>query len=545
MWVKQVPAEIALVKKAMLFLQQLRLSAIDNIGTEKNQNTKQLKSSVEALLQEIPLLGETTAFISILQERHRLLQESDVWILLKSFATTKDSKQRRRVFRQYEKMVDKKEVDRLKEDLKIEILILGQKNSGRSTICKQLMRHCKHEFKHKKKYRKQIYNGLVTAMRRMCYHCNRLRRQNHDMSEGELMRQLMIMLSHSERTDRVESLQKHSDNKMAYDLAMTEYHNLLRMAANDFSKLHEAVEVAERLQNMEKSFLPESTLGEWKKEFFSQFAFKEDTKEAQQLVEKEWELMIKRGENVKFSLELGRAINELWSQPNVQLAYELRQNFSISQVGESAAYFFERAVQIAKSNESEGSHHGYVPSEDDIVRCPENKPWKKPIDIKHAVNGKEVEIKLVDMETEDDRGYVKYLAKNTMIFYVVDLSSYEYMDEHGSNQLLSEMSAFGQVCSDPVLSGVPIILFFNKVDIFKNRLKVTPFSVCSPDIDEKSTQSYEKCIEYISGKFKRKAENVGNRPRKIPVHTIVAVDQESARASTEELESFAVKTLLG
>eukprot|EP00466_Bigelowiella_natans_P009481 jgi/Bigna1/79189/fgenesh1_pg.60_\ len=563
-WLKNIHVEVALLKKALLFLQQLRLSAMDHLGVEKNALSKKIKSSVELLLKEIPLLGETTAFMSLLQEKHRLLEERDVWSLMQNFATTKDSKCRRRVFRQYEKIIDKKEIEKKMHNLEIEILLVGHLGSGKSTVRKQLMRHCKRNLdEHRVKCRELIYKGVIVAMRRMIYHCNRLRQKSHGMSESGLIGQIKGMLKTSNRKESLQLLERHLSSKAECGDMFHRYRQLLIEAQNDLDKVPAIVAIAEELKAKQKSLINPKQLEDWKNEFFKQFDLGDKCQEAIE-------------ESLQFSAKLGKAIAQLWAQESIKKAYALRYHFGTYSVGDSAAYFFERTETIAeestkgsiadskRSSDSSGKHNpksdGYLPSDEDIIRWPEQnaKGALRVVSFGFEINQKKLEIKLVDLSGENDtienRGWVKYLSKHTRIFFVVDLSTYDQVvihshapnvhptvdDKHTNNALCMQLQNFEKVCRDPVLHGIPISVLFNKDDLFKEKIRVVPLSVCFPDVEEKSANSYDHCLKYIQDKFMRKCASIASHPRKVAVHIVSAVENKKMEPIFAEFDQHAI-----
>jgi len=531
LWASQLDSEVALLKKTMLFLQQLRISSMTYLGEERNSKTKQVKTSVEDLLKEIPFLGEATAFISLLQERYMLLQERDVWFLLTSYATTKDAKSRRRVFRQYEKIVDKKDIDRVYDGRKFQLLFLGQHGSGRSTLRKQLMRTFGYRFGDERTAaRHKIFAKMIISMRCMIYHCKRLYRlAESDMSlgESETLHQLCAMLNKSGRHQEADKLSQHIKAMAQYHKCYEKYRMALREAEFDFKALDRAYGLAEHIKAKEKEFLPKQILQSWTKQYYVQFNFTQSSKEYVRAIEAAYDQLLKDGkESVLFTMGIGKAIDALWRQKNVKLAYSFKTSFTRHPVDDSAAYFFDRALSIANQNQ----RGKYCPSDEDIVRCKDDSS-KEPIQIDHMHRDAKMEITLLDIEKTQDEAnskrWVKYLTKRTLVFYVVDLSTYTTRDNEGNNMLRKELFSFGSLCQDPTLSMIPIIIIFNKIDVFQDLLKYQPFTACFPDLSLEAGSDVSACIEHLSQKFRSKGSNVGAQPRKIMVHAVNASDKRT------------------
>ncbi|GAB5360748.1 hypothetical protein AAMO2058_000654200 [Amorphochlora amoebiformis] len=607
-WVKSLPMEIAIMKKSMLFLQHLRLSAMMHMGNEKSELLVALKPSVEAVLAEIPVLGESTAFLSLLQSRYDLLREDDVWKILQTYSKTKDAKHRRRVFRPYEKVVGTEKYTTLRDlDYSqpptpssrgqpsiqpVDVLLVGPKGSGRSTVRKQMMRVSaeftgKDPFLNRLRYARPIRRGMIAAMRRVCTRCSKYERRQIEMEQDELMRHIIKMLeSKPGRLKDAEALKKHLEASAQHDQMVQEYRNLLRQAAQDFSKLREAQMLAKRLdetkeQNSDKAgipgYLPAEKIRQWTDEFFEQFKLDEEAQEARLKLEVAWRKYIdfnSRGHSSSdegkhsgsaLPVEAAQSVKTLWNKRNIQLTYRLSGD-GMAAIGESAPYFFGQAIAIATADAS--SKLGYVPSDDDVVHCPEpatekteyfklrysfvhppklvanpQKNTRKRIMVHEIKEEDQVELKVYDIQskvTQDnatspgsctvDRSleWLRFLDKVSVIVYVVDLSSFD--QPANNNQLLKGLTELDRLCLDPALGDVPIVVCLNKADIFRSKLEKSQIQCCFPEIDVKSASSFEGCLAYVCQKFERKATGVEGSAKLILTFPMSATKLEDVQA---------------
>eukprot|EP00455_Lapot_gusevi_P015674 TRINITY_DN17960_c0_g1_i1.p1 TRINITY_DN17960_c0_g1~~TRINITY_DN17960_c0_g1_i1.p1 ORF type:complete len:338 (-),score=18.97 TRINITY_DN17960_c0_g1_i1:109-1122(-) len=96
----------------------------------------------------------------------------------------------------------------------------------------------------------------------------------------------------------------------------------------------------------------------------------------------------------------------------------------------------------------------------------------------------------------------------TGVLYVASLSDYDQFNptNPNSNLLHETLDDFERICALPWLEGLPIIVWLNKSDEFKEKLRRVDLSVCFPDYP----QSGQDAIEFVQEKFHARNHN----PRK-------------------------------
>jgi guanine nucleotide-binding protein subunit alpha len=78
-----------------------------------------------------------------------------------------------------------------------------------------------------------------------------------------------------------------------------------------------------------------------------------------------------------------------------------------------------------------------------------------------------------------------YFDNVDAILFVVSLPSYDQMmvEEPDTNRMNDALVVFEQIVNDPVLSMPDIILFLNKVDLFKKKITISPINKFFPDFE--------------------------------------------------------------
>lgn len=90
------------------------------------------------------------------------------------------------------------------------------------------------------------------------------------------------------------------------------------------------------------------------------------------------------------------------------------------------------------------------------------------------------------------------------VIYIVAISGYDQFLEEGdgeTNRLLDSIENFRVIRTEPKLKNKPLILFLNKVDIFEEKIKTRPLTVCFPECPEHIACDSAKAKEYIKEKL--------------------------------------------
>ncbi|CEO99818.1 hypothetical protein PBRA_007552 [Plasmodiophora brassicae] len=89
------------------------------------------------------------------------------------------------------------------------------------------------------------------------------------------------------------------------------------------------------------------------------------------------------------------------------------------------------------------------------------------------------EIRIVDVggQRSERRKWMHQFSAASIIMYVASLSDYNQLcpEDGKTTRLLEALRVFQEVCSSPALSNVGIVVFFNKCDLFKDKLRIAPF----------------------------------------------------------------------
>mmetsp|Transcript_24989 Transcript_24989/g.34766 ORF Transcript_24989/g.34766 Transcript_24989/m.34766 type:complete len:360 (-) Transcript_24989:595-1674(-) len=228
--------------------------------------------------------------------------------------------------------------------------------------------------------------------------------------------------------------------------------------------------------------------------------------------------------------KLAKGISELWNDEAIQNVYAVRSEF---QLDDSAAYFFERVEVIAKES--------YQPTVTDKIRARVRTVGISRVKFTVQDTGFEM-IDAGGQKSERRKWKIEYPNCSAIVF-VASLSGYDTVirEDGKTNRLVEALSIFQEIVDREDLRSKPIILFLNKKDIFEEKVKTKPITVCPACTAYEGELDDEKSsAQYISNLFKDKVR----RDRELFVHTTIAIDPENVKKVFCNVKSFMLQAVL-
>jgi len=207
-------------------------------------------------------------------------------------------------------------------------------------------------------------------------------------------------------------------------------------------------------------------------------------------------------------------IKELWIDEVIQQTYDSRSKF---QVLDSCKYYLDELDRIAESN--------YSPNEQDILRARVKTTGIMEIEFKID----NVNFKLMDVggQRSERRKWINCFDGVTAVLFCVALSEYDLMlyEDHTVNRMQESLKLFDEICNAPCFDKTSMILFLNKKDIFEEKIKRVPITVCFDDYS--GSQNFDESSTYIRNKFL----SLNNNPKEKTIypHITTATDTENIK----------------
>lgn len=192
--------------------------------------------------------------------------------------------------------------------------------------------------------------------------------------------------------------------------------------------------------------------------------------------------------NMVLDADVSRAIESLWLDSVIGQVMERSSEFYLM---DSAPYFFDEIRRIASPE--------YVPNEADVLRA-----RSKTTGIAETrFNMGQLSIHLFDVggQRSERKKWIHCFEAVTSIIFCVALSEYDQvlLEESGQNRMAESLVLFESVVNSRWFSRTSIILFLNKIDIFKQKVPRQPLSNFFPEYS--GGNDVNKAAKYILWRF--------------------------------------------
>ncbi|KAG8898873.1 Guanine nucleotide-binding protein alpha-2 subunit [Tulasnella sp. 403] len=210
--------------------------------------------------------------------------------------------------------------------------------------------------------------------------------------------------------------------------------------------------------------------------------------------------------------EMAFAIESLVSDPNFPVVMDQSHTFYLM---DSAGYFFDNVKRIGEA--------GYVPNETDVLRA----RAKSTGITETKFNLGQLSIHMFDVggQRSERKKWIHCFENVTSIIFCVAISEYDQvlLEENTQNRMHESLILFESVVNSRWFSRTSIILFLNKVDVFKAKLKKSPLEVHFPEYT--GGADINKAAKYILWRF----TNVNRKGLSVYPHLTCATDTSNIR----------------
>ncbi|WAQ90030.1 hypothetical protein PtA15_12A15 [Puccinia triticina] len=212
------------------------------------------------------------------------------------------------------------------------------------------------------------------------------------------------------------------------------------------------------------------------------------------------------------------AIRQLWQDPGVRQCFERSREY---QLNDSAAYYFDSIDRIGQRS--------YVPDDQDILR---SRVKTTGITETVFVIG-ELKYRMFDVggQRSERKKWIHCFENVTAIVFLVALSEYDQMlyEDDSVNRMQEALNLFDSICNSRWFIKTSIILFLNKIDLFKQKVQYSPIQDFFPNFQPPSNpdqELWQAGADFFGNKF----VGVNQSPSKqVYVHLTCATDTSQIR----------------
>lgn len=239
--------------------------------------------------------------------------------------------------------------------------------------------------------------------------------------------------------------------------------------------------------------------------------------------------MVGQANEGELTYEVGQLMKRLWSDRGVQRCFARSREY---QLNDSAAYYLNELDRIASPN--------YVPTQQDVLRT----RVKTTGIIETQFTFKGLHFKMFDVggQRSERKKWIHCFEGVTAIIFCVALSGYDLVlaEDEEMNRMMESMKLFDSICNNKWFVDTSIILFLNKKDLFEQKIRHSPLSLCFPEY--KGHNTYEDTSAYIQLKF----ENLNKRKdaKEVYTHFTCATDTNNIEFVFDAVTDVIIKNNL-
>ncbi|KAG2415250.1 guanine nucleotide-binding protein alpha-3 subunit [Aspergillus terreus] len=174
--------------------------------------------------------------------------------------------------------------------------------------------------------------------------------------------------------------------------------------------------------------------------------------------------------NVPLDPVVGDAIMFIWKDPCTATVLEHQNEFYLM---DSAPYFFDEAKRIASPD--------YIPNVNDVLRA--RTKTTGIYESRFTMGQLSIHMFDVGGQRSERKKWIHCFENVTSIIFCVALSEYDQvlLENSNQNRMMESLVLFDSVVNSRWFMRTSIILFLNKVDLFRQKLPRSPLSNYFPD----------------------------------------------------------------
>ncbi|BGP17593.1 hypothetical protein JCM10213_001242 [Rhodosporidiobolus nylandii] len=210
-----------------------------------------------------------------------------------------------------------------------------------------------------------------------------------------------------------------------------------------------------------------------------------------------------------FPHELLAPLKALWKDTGLQVAL-LKGNEAT--VPEYLEYFYGQLDRLFSPS--------YIPSDQDVLRC-----RQKTTGITETTfTSRDLQYRLFDVggQRSERKKWIHCFEDVTAILFLAAISGYDQVliEDRDSNQMQEALMLFDSICNSQWFTNTSMILFLNKVDIFKERILLSSIKAHFSDYIGDDTD-FHAAKEFFKGRFTRLNRS---QSKEIYCHYTTAID---------------------
>jgi len=234
--------------------------------------------------------------------------------------------------------------------------------------------------------------------------------------------------------------------------------------------------------------------------------------------------------------QLADAVNRLWNDKGIQSTYEKR---NLYQLNDSCKYLLSKVNDIASED--------YIPSDVDILAVRVRTTGIVQNEFK--IDGNLFQIYDVGGQRNERKKWIHCFENVTAVIFVVAISEYDQLlyEDENVNRMTEALTLFDEICNSRWFKKTSMIMFFNKSDLFREKLETKSISTCFPEY--KGGNDFDESSKFIIQLFlsrnrQKDLTKSDGSPKKIYTHVTCATDSTAMRVVFNSVKDIIIRVSL-
>ncbi|KAF0507847.1 guanine nucleotide binding protein, alpha subunit [Gigaspora margarita] len=195
--------------------------------------------------------------------------------------------------------------------------------------------------------------------------------------------------------------------------------------------------------------------------------------------------------NQPFPVNYLEPLKSLWSDSGVQKCYMMGNQYALH---DNMTYFFESLDRVFSQS--------YVPTNQDILRC----RMKTTGIVETIFYLGPLTYRMFDVggQRSERKKWIHCFEDVTAVLFLVAISGYDQclVEDKDANQMQEALMLFDSICNSQWFVNTSMILFLNKIDIFKEKIPISPVNKYFPDYTGPN-DDFKTATHYFKRRFQR------------------------------------------
>ncbi|CAB4397387.1 unnamed protein product [Rhizophagus irregularis] len=184
-------------------------------------------------------------------------------------------------------------------------------------------------------------------------------------------------------------------------------------------------------------------------------------------------------------------LKKLWADTGVQKCYERGHQYALH---DNMSYFYESLDRLFLQT--------YIPTDQDILRC----RMKTTGIVETLFHLGPLTYRMFDVggQRSERKKWIHCFEDVTAVLFLVAISGYDQclVEDKDANQMQEALMLFDSICNSQWFVNTSMILFLNKIDIFREKIKQSPVKKYFPDY-QGLNGDFKQTTYYFKRRFQR------------------------------------------